>query len=219
MATQLERRPPLENGDRLTRQEFERRFQAMPHVKKAELVEGVVYLQSPVRVAHADAHAKIMVWLGLYHVATPRTFCNDSVTVRLDADNEVQPDALLRLDPAVGGRSHVGPDDYVEGPPELIAEIAASSASYDLHSKRQVYRRCGVQEYLVWQVFDHRIDWWELREGVYTPLVADEQGALRSRVFPGLWLAAPALLQGDLSAVLGLLQQGIGSAEHTAFVS
>ncbi len=117
MATQLEQRlPPLENGDRLTRQEFERRFPAMPHVKKAELVEGVVHIQSPVRVAHADAHAKIMVWLGLYHVATPRTFCNDNVTVRLDADNEVQPDALLRLDPTAGGQSQIGPDDYVEGP-------------------------------------------------------------------------------------------------------
>ncbi len=82
-----------------------------------------------------------------------------------------------------------------------------------------MYRRCGVQEYLVWQVIDHRIDWWELRDGIYTPLIPDEQGALRSRVFPGLWLATPALLQGNLSAVLGLLQQGIGSAEHAAFVS
>lgn len=37
---------PLENGDRLSRFEFEHRYQAMPELKKAELVEGVVYIKT-----------------------------------------------------------------------------------------------------------------------------------------------------------------------------
>ena len=46
---------PLENGDRLTRKEFERRYALMSHVKKAELIEGVVYMSSPIRVTHGTS--------------------------------------------------------------------------------------------------------------------------------------------------------------------
>jgi len=209
---------PLDNGDRLTRAEFERRYEATPEVKKAELVEGRVHMASPVRVSHGEPHGQLMMWLGLYAVATPQARFGDNISVRLDLDNEVQPDGLLRLEPAAGGRSRVAKDDYLEGPPELVVEIAASSASYDLHDKFAVYRRSEVQEYLVWQVYDRRIIWWELREGTYVALEADERGWLRSRVFPGLWLDVPALLQGQLAAVLAALQQGTASDEHRAFL-
>jgi Uma2 family endonuclease len=147
----------------------------------------------------------------------------DNATVRLDSAhtdlNEPQPDALLRLEPSAGGTSRVGPDGYIEGAPELIAEVAASSAAYDLHDKKDAYQRCGVQEYLVWQVYDRRIDWWELREGVYQPLPADEQGIVASRVFPGLWLQRAALLAGDMATVLAVVQQGVGTPQHMAFVA
>ncbi|HEU5011893.1 MAG TPA: Uma2 family endonuclease [Roseiflexaceae bacterium] len=209
--------PPLENGDRLTRAEFERRYEAMPDTKKAELIDGVVYMPSPVRVSHGRPHAWIMLWLGTYTIATPRVDLIDNATVRLDIDNEPQPDALLRLDSEHGGRSIVGPDDYVEGPPELVVEIALSSAAYDLHDKMRIYRRNGVQEYLVWQVYDKRVDWWELRDEVYAALPADEHGVVRSRVFPGLWLAIGALLKGDMAQVLATLQQGLQSDEHAVF--
>lgn len=209
--------PPLENGDRLTRAEFERRYEAMPHVKKAELIDGVVYMPSPVRVSHGRPHAWMMLWLGTYSVATTGVDLLDNATVRLDIDNEPQPDALLRLDADHGGRSIVGPDDYIEGPPELVLEIALSSAAYDLHDKMRVYRRNGVQEYLVWQVYDKRVDWWELRDEVYAPLPADEHGVVRSRVFPGLWLHASALLKGDMAQVMATVQQGVQSDEHAAF--
>lgn len=210
--------PPLENGDRLTRAEFERRYEAMPEVKKAELIDGVVYMPSPARVSHGRPHAQLIGWLLNYTIATPHVDLLDNATVRLDMDNEPQPDALLRLDAEHGGRSAVGPDDYVEGPPELVAEIALSSAAYDLHDKMRVYRRNGVQEYLVWQVYDKRVDWWELRDEVYVPLPADEHGVVRSRVFPGLWLHAAALLKGDMAQVLATLQQGLQSDEHVAFL-
>jgi Uma2 family endonuclease len=210
---------PLENGDRLSRAEFERRYHAMPQVKKAELIEGVVYMQWQVRsAAHAGPHSQIITWLGVYAAATPGVEVSDNATVRLDLDNEPQPDALLRLDERCGGRSRLSADDYLEGAPEFIAEITASSASYDLHDKRRAYQRNGVQEYLVWQVQEHRLDWWQLRDDTYVPLAPDTQGTVRSEVFPGLWLAVPVLLDGNLAAVLTLLQAGLATPEHGAFV-
>ena len=211
--------PPLENGDRLTRSEFERRYDAMPHIKKAELIEGVVYMASPVRCeSHAQPHSRIMTWLGVYWAATPGIQLADNATVRLDPDNEVQPDALLWLEPELGGNSRISDADYIEGAPELIVEIAASSAAYDLHDKLNVYRRTGVKEYIVWQTYENRLDWFKLYEGEYLPLKPDESGIVHSEIFPGLDLAAEALLKGDLAMVLSELQKGIETSEHAAFV-
>ena len=210
---------PLESGDRLTRAEFERRYHAMPHIKKAELIEGVVYVPSPVRsTSHAQPHGFMITWLGVYAAATPGVELNDNATVRLDLDNEPQPDALLRLEERLGGHSRLSPDDYIEGGPELIVEIAASSAAYDVHDKLRAYRRNQVQEYLVWQVHEHRLDWWRLQEGAYVPLQADLGGIVRSLVFPGLWLATPALLAGYLAEVLAVLHAGLAAPEHRGFM-
>jgi Uma2 family endonuclease len=210
---------PLENGDRLTRHEFELRYQAMPHIKKAELIEGVVYIASPLRFEpHAEPHSSIVGWLWVYRIATPGVRLGDNATVRLDMDNEPQPDAILRLDESAGGQSRLTDDGYVEGAPELIVEVAASSASYDLGDKLKVYRRNQVQEYLVWQVYDQRLDWFRLSEGEYVPLQPDAAGVVRSEIFPGLWLPVPALLEGNLAEVLAVLQQGLATAEHAAFV-
>ena len=207
---------PMENGDRLTRAEFERRYEAMPRLKKAELIEGVVYMGSPVRVIHGRPHASIMAWLSPYWMATPGVDLLIDTTVRLDADNEPQPDALLRIE--VGGQSTVSEDSYVEGAPEFIAEIAASSASYDLREKLRVYRRNQVQEYLIWQVYEQRTDWFRLREGEYIALSADESGIIRSEIFPGLWLGVSALLSGNLIEVQSVLQMGLATPEHQAFI-
>jgi Uma2 family endonuclease len=212
--------PPLNAGDRLSRAEFERRHQAHPEIKKAELIEGVVYMSTPVRFEeHGRPHSDVMGWLSVYRAATPGVLAGDNVTVRLDFENEVQPDALLRLEPEHGGRSYVTEDDYLEGPPELIVEIAASSAAYDLHVKHRVYARSGVQEYLAVQMYEQRVDWFVLREGVYETLTPDEDGVLRSEVFPGLWLQPAALWSGDLVAMLEVLQEGLASPEHAAFLT
>ena len=149
--------------------------------------------------------------------ATPGVAAGDNATVRLDYENVVQPDAFLRLEPAVGGRSQITQDDYLTGPPELVVEIAASSASYDMHDKRRVYARNGVLEYLVAQAYEQRVDWFVLREGVYEALQPDAEGILRSEVFPGLWLPVDALWAGDLAMMLTVLQQGITSSEHTSY--
>jgi Uma2 family endonuclease len=212
--------PPLENGDRLTRHEFERRYTAMPKVKKAELIEGKVYMASPVRqVNHGRPHAHMMGWLFAYCAATPGVDLGDNATIRLDLDNEPQPDGLLRLEPEAGGKSRIDAEGYTQGAPELIVEVAASSASYDLNEKLRVYRRNGVQEYLVWQVSDRRVDWFSLQDGDYKQLESNSRGTIQSLVFPGLWLAVSALLESDLAVVLTELQNGLQTPKHQAFVT
>jgi len=213
--------PPLENGDRLTSAEFERRYQAMPNGIRAELIEGVVYLMpSPVSARkHASPHSHLVWWLVQYHVGTSGLLSGDNGTLRLDLDNEPQPDAFLLILPEHGGQAKIDADDYVAGAPELVAEVASSSASYDLHAKLHAYRRNGVREYLVWRVADHAVDWFVLREGRFEPLPTDAAGRLRSEVFPGLWLDPAALLRGDLPAVNQALQEGLATPDHTAFVA
>ncbi len=211
--------PPLENGDRLSRAEFERRYQAHPEIKKAELIEGAVYMPSPIRFEqHGRPHSDVMTWLGVYRAATPGVLIGDNVTVRLDLENEVQPDIVARLDARLGGRSRVTEDDYLEGPPELVVEIAASSTAYDLHDKRRVYARSGIPEYLAVQMYEQRVDWFVLREGVYDTLKPDENGVLQSEVFPGLALQPSAIWSADLAAMLAVLHKGLASPGHTAFV-
>jgi len=212
--------PLLEAGDRLSRAEFERRYNAMPGLKRAELIEGVVYMPSPVRLRrHGGPHFDLITWLGTYKAGTPGVIGADNASTRLDLDNEPQPDAVLFIDPANGGRARISPDDYVEGAPELVAEVASSSVSYDLTVKLKVYRRNGVCEYLVWRVLDRQIDWFVLREGEYVRLPLNEAGLYRSEVFPGLWLDPTALVGGDMTTVIAALQRGLASPEHAAFVS
>ena len=207
--------PPLENGDRLTRIEFERRYAAMPHLKNAELVEGIVYMPAALRFkSHGQPHSQIMTWLGVYQAFTPKVELGDNVTVRLDLDNEPQPDAVLLID---GGQATISSDDYIEGAPELVVEIAASSAAYDLYDKKRAYRRNGIQEYLVWRVYENEFDWFYLEAGEYSKLEADDREIIRSMAFPGLWLAVKALLSGDMQQVLAVLQQGLDSSKHQDF--
>jgi Uma2 family endonuclease len=206
--------PALNNGDRLTRAEFERRYRAMPHVNKAELIEGTVYMPSPVRMTcHGQPHSLLIGWLTYYVSKTPGLLVGDNATNRLDEDNEPQPDVMLLIPTSAGGQARVDDDDYVSGPPELVCEVAASSVSIDLHAKLNAYRRNGVREYLVWRVEDQAIDWFALREGRYDPIAPDAAGLVRSGVFPGLWLDRKALLDGDLAGVFAAVDAGCGGGD------
>jgi hypothetical protein len=212
--------PSLEPGDHLTRDEFERRYEAMPHVKKAELIEGVVYMPSPVRLEqHAGPHAALIWWLSSYWAFTPGVRVGGNATVRLDLDNEPQPDALMIRKPSHGGRVAIGPRGYVDGAPELVGEVAASSASFDLHTKLRVYRRKQVQEYIVFRVEDAILDWLILRLGDDVRLSLSPAGIHQSEIFPGLWLDPAALVRDDLPTVLSVLQQGIATPDHAAYVA
>lgn len=210
---------PLENGDRLSRDEFERRYHAMPELKKAELIEGVVHMPSPVRLdEHAEPHLDLGAFLAIYRHFTPGVRGGDNATVRLDLDNEPQPDDVLFVDPRHGGSARIDADGFVSGAPDLAAEISASTVSIDLGNKLRVYRRNGVQEYIVWRVLDRAIDWFHLAAGEYQPVAAGPDGISRSAVFPGLWLDLGAILAGDFIRVHEALRQGLASPEHRAFV-
>ena len=211
--------PPLEAGDRLTRDEFERRYTAMPELKKAELIEGIVYISSPVGFKrHGAPHFDAIGWLAHYRAETPGVAGGDNSTTRLDLDNEPQPDACLIVLPEFGGRCKIDEDDFIAGRPELVVEVASSSVSYDLHQKLNAYRRNGVLEYVVWRTRDAAIDWFALRGGNYHRL-SPVEGIYRSEVLPGLWLEVAAMLRGDLAAVLATVDRGTASPEHAAFVA
>jgi Uma2 family endonuclease len=192
----------------------------MPELKKAELIAGRVYTQPRVsHLYHGAPHAWIVGTLVLYRISTPGVDVGDNSTWRLDAENEPQPDCMLRIKTECGGRCPLDDRGYLIGAPELIAEIALSSASYDLHDKKRAYRKAGVCEYVVWRTRDRAIDWFVLEDGDYAPLPADEHGVFRSRIFPGLWLDALALLRDDLPRVKARLEQGLASADHAKFVA
>lgn len=211
---------PLQNGDHLTRPEFERRWDATPWVKKAELLEGVVYVPPPLSDEHHGwPHLKLGACLGVYIAATPGLTGGDNSSVRLDLESEPQPDLYIRVLESHGGQATRSKDGYLERAPDLCAEIAASSASYDLHTKLRVYRRHGVREYVVWRTLDETFDWLILRDGRYEALQPDAGAVYRSEIFPGLWIDAGALVRDDLAAALRTLQAGIATAEHTAFVA
>ena len=211
--------PPLQNGDRLTRVEFERRYAAMPDLHNAQLIEGVVYMPSPVSYRHHGApHFDLITWLGLYRIATPGVEGGDNATLRLDLANAPQPDAFLIVLPSHGGQARIDADDYIVGAPELVAEVSATTVSIDLHAKLDAYRRNGVREYVVWRVFDRTIDWFVLREGRYDPLAPAADRSYHSEACPGLWLDPAALIGGDMAAVARTTQQGLASAEHADFV-
>jgi len=185
--------------------EFLRRYERMPQVKKAELIEGVVYMGSPVSVRHAKPDGVIQAWLGTYASRHPETEALPNATVILDAENTVQPDALLRRLPEHGGLSRVNEDGLLTGPPELIVEVAASSASIDLRDKRRACCRNGVRESLVWLVAEARLEWFCLEDDEYRPQMPDAEGVLHSRVFPGLRLPVAPLLACDTAKVLEAL--------------
>ena len=209
---------PLNNGDRLTRAEFERIYAAHPEIKKAELIEGVVYKPSPARHRqHGKPHFHTIGWIYFYNAATPGVEGSDNATLRLDFENEPQPDALLFLLPEYGGGVRVGEDGFLEGAPELIVEVAASSASYDLNQNKRVYVRSGVAEYVVYLAYEQLVIWFILREGVYEAQRPDEKGVLKSEQFPGLWLLPDALLAGDMAGLQKALQEGLESQEYKTF--
>lgn len=212
--------PQLETGDHLSRDEFERRYRAMPESCHAQLIEGVVYMASPVRFnAHARPHKNLMYWSSTYELGTPGILGGDNATVRMDLDNEPQPDLAMFFAAEAGGRVKLTEDDYLEGAPEFVAEISASSVSIDLHSKLRVYKRSQVVEYLIWRTLDREVDWFHLQGSDYQRIVPDSSGILRSILFPGLWLDVPALIGGDMAGVLKVLTAGLASPEHADFVA
>jgi Uma2 family endonuclease len=213
MAAPLRVPPPLESGDHLTRDEFHGRYLDHPEMR-AELVEGVVYVSSPVSIQHGEPHGSAVLWLGTYRARTSGLRIADNTTLLLPTGDEVQPDVCLYRSPPSGNVRYVERREgkerasYLEGVPDLVFEVAASSASYDLHSKKRSYERSGVPEYIVWQIYEGRLAWFRLTDGRYVEVAPDERGVIESAVFPGLRLAVTKLLAGDDAGVLDELAAG-----------
>ena len=147
-----------------------------------------------------------------YAANRPNVEASDNATVRLDLDNEPQPDLVLFKVGTPDAQASISADDYIEGAPEFVVEIASSSAAYDLNQKKAAYRRNGIREYLAWVVGENRVVWWKLTNGEYEEMSADADGILKSEVFPGLWLDAASLLKGDAKSVLECLNTGLAAS-------
>jgi len=210
--------PPLEQGDRLDRETFHARYCAMPPRTRAELIDGVVIMPSPLFLPHSDQQVEATGWLYLYKSATPGVILTSTATTLLNPETEVQPDLSLLIEASRGGQTRQDVNRGVIGAPELVMEIASSSAAYDLHLKRDLYERAGVREYVVTLIREARVLWLARRGERFAELAPGADGLYRSEVFPGLWLDAAALLRQDTGAVRTALEQGLASPEHAAFV-
>jgi hypothetical protein len=210
---------PLREGERMNADEFFRRYSAMPEVKKAELINGVVYMGSPVsNQRHGYPHVRLAGWLSFYLMNTPGLLGGDNDTVMLGDEDQPQPDLHLRL--AQGGAARYSEEGgYVVGPPELVAEVSASSINRDSGPRFEMYRGFGAQEYVIWAVDEERFDWHRLREGVYELLPVDDAGVIRSEVFPGLWLDTRAMLEERGPEVYATLQRGMATEEYRRFAA
>jgi Uma2 family endonuclease len=200
----------------MSQEEFHAAYERAPADFKAELIGGIVYVASPLRRRHGTNHLPLGSLLFAYEGHTAGVESGDNTTVILGEESEPQPDLHLRILPEFGGQSKTNPDDYVEGAPELVAEITHSSRAIDLHAKRRDYARYGVLEYLVLTLDDGRLRWFDLPNDRELPL--DPDGVCRVRTFPGLWVQAEALLAKDYARLMATLQLGLASPEHAAFV-
>jgi Uma2 family endonuclease len=212
--------PALENGDHLSREEFMRRYEARLDIKKAELIGNMVYIMaSPLRESHSAPDSLFAFLLTHYAAATPFVAARANMTVNLSQESVVQPDWYLRIETAAGGQARIDEDDYLSSAPELVVEIALTTASYDLHTKKDAYQAAGAKEYLVWQALDHHLSWFALTPNGYAPVMPEPDGIFKSRVFPGLWIDAAAFAKNEVRLVEQVLNKGLASPEHAAFVA
>ena len=205
----------LQNGDRMNREEFHAAYEETPEDFKAELVEGIVYVASPLRRNHGVNHVFLSGLLMMYEGKTRGVEAGDNCSLFLGDDSEPQPDLYLRILPQYGGQSRTDRKDYVIGAPELLIEIAISTRSLDLHAKKRMYQRYGVKEYLVAVPLQEKIFWFDLSQNLD---LEPAEGVIKSRQFPGLWLDAASIWLRNHEAAFARLNQGLASAEHSAFV-
>ncbi len=216
--TQTVKLPPLVEGQRLEQPEFHERYEAMPPGTRAELINGVVAMPSPLGPEHGRAHVPALVWLSYYQENTVGVEVLDNTSTALGNKSEPQPDALLRILPEYGGRTQTD-RRFVRGVPELIVEVAHTSRYTDLGPKLEDYERAGVLEYLVRALEPDDVHWFVLQEGRFVDLPIGHHGIFRSEVFPGLWLDPAALIAGDTRRLRGVLDMGIACEDHSAFVA
>jgi hypothetical protein len=211
--------PPLVAGQHLDQATFHQRYEAMPPETRAELVGGIVYMPSPMRGDHGTESRFVAGWLDRYERFTPGVEGADGATVKLDLQGEPQPDHFLLIVPECGGQSGVDAEGYFRGAPEMVLEIARATRYFDLNRKKADYERAGVQEYVVVELDPDRIHWFVRRGDRFEEMRPGRDGIYRSKVFPGLWLDAQALFRRDRARRDEVLEQGVASPPHAAFMA
>ena len=188
--------PPrtLVEGQRLDQSMFHALYEAMPPGTRAELIDGVVYMPSPVGIEHGLAHVSVIMWLGYYAEQTPGVQVLDNATTILGLKSEPQPDGLLRILPECDGRTQ-NKKGFIHGPPELVVEVAKTTRYVDLGPKLADYQNAGVLEYVVHAIDPDEIFWYAQEQGVLVQRPISGDGLYRSTVFPGLWLDPRALFR------------------------
>ena len=208
----------LVEGQQLDQPTFHALYEAMPPETRAELIDGVVYMPSPVGSAHGEAHISMLYWLANYKEKTPGVKALSGATTILGRKSEPQPDGLLRIAAECGGRTK-NKGSYIHGAPELVAEVSKATRFIDLGPKLKDYQRAGVLEYVVDALDPDEILWFVRERGVLVQHPVDGDGLYRSTVFPGLWLDPQALLAGDTERLRAVVDLGCATAEHAAFVA
>jgi Uma2 family endonuclease len=208
----------LFEGQRLDQPTFHALYEAMPPETRAELIDGVVYLPSPLGRDHGRAHFPVIAWLSSFVENTPGIEGLDNATAILGWKSETQPDALLRVLPECGGRTR-DEEGYVHGAPELIVEVSKATRYVDLGPKKLDYERAGVLEYVVRAIEPDQIFWFGQEHGVLVQRSMGDDGFYRSTAFPGLWLDPSALLRGDTRRLRAVVELGCATADHAAFVA
>ncbi|MEO8127279.1 MAG: Uma2 family endonuclease [Bryobacteraceae bacterium] len=206
----------LITGLQMTREEFLRRWDALPGLKKAELIEGIVYVPSPVSTDHGIFDGLVGGWLSRYAWATQGCRLGHNSTWMI-LESAPQPDVYLTILPEYGGQWRIE-GKFASGAPELAVEICLTSTEVDFGPKLALYQRAGVREYITVELFTKRIVWRVLEGGSYRELNSLPEGVFRSRTFPGLWLNPTAFWAYDTATMDALLQQGLTTEEHAAFV-
>lgn len=210
----------LENGSRMDQKTFHALYLKTPEDFKAELIGGTVYIMSsPVSSRHGRPHARIIHWLSLYSDETPGTEVLDNTTNILGDESEPQPDAFLYITPEYGGQSTIDDEGYVNGPVELVVEVANTTRAIDLGSKKRDYELAGVREYVVVLAQEDRVVWFVRGDHGFVESGAGGNGVFRSTVFPGLWLDPRGLFAENTRQLTAAVKKGLASPEHAAFVA
>ena len=217
MVAQIIQPATLATGEQMDRTEFLRRWEALPDLKSAELIEGVVYVPSPVSIDHGETDSTVIWWLRHYAAATPGCQVGNNTSWEM-LGSMPQPDVHLRIRPESGGQSSVG-EKFPIGAPELAVEICLTSTEVDFGPKLRLYQRAGVREYVTVERFPRRIVWRVLRGNDYYALEPDADNVFRSETFPGLWLDQDAFWRNDAARMLATLEAGLATPEHAEFAS
>jgi Uma2 family endonuclease len=217
MTAPIVENPRLITGTKFDLDDFLALCEEVAYQQRAELIDGIVFVPDALWSDHIDLESSVTVCMGQYADVTPGCQSGRNATCVMLAQSP-RPDLYLRIGEEYGGNSRLN-RGVLEGAPELVAEICATSTEIDFGPKLELYMRAGVREYITFETLPpRRIVWRILVDGIYHQILPDASGIIRSHCFPGLWLDTEALWAGDGIRKQATVRAGLESDEHRAFV-